>query len=191
MKQGEGAATSYLVSKSRLEFLFDGIFAIAMTILVLEVKVPELADRHSVKELWGVLTHQGSSFFSYFFSFGMLGLFWYRHNKQYHYFQHVTRSMVLLHMVQLSMAAFFPFCAGTFGHYPTNYLAMCLYAGCLLVYMGSTTAVWVVAKRAGAMAPELGQEDYQRYKKRNLRGLAVIVVIFAYYLAMTIASRAR
>jgi uncharacterized membrane protein len=188
----DGVASSPdVVSKSRLEFLFDGIFAIAMTILVLEVRVPELADRHSVRELAGVLAQHGSSFFSYFFSFGMLGLFWYRHNRQYHYFRRITGSMAVLTMLQLSMAAFFPFCAGTFGHYPSNYLAMSLYAGCILAYMGASTAVWVVAQRSGAMGSELSQDEYRRHKKRNLRGLCIISVIFAYYIVMALVNRAR
>jgi uncharacterized membrane protein len=188
MQNTDESPSPHVVSKGRLEFLFDGVFAIAMTILVLEVKVPELADRHSVGELWGVLVQHGSSFFSYFFSFGILGLFWYRHNKQYHYFQHVTGGMVFLHMLQLAMAAFLPFCAGTFGHYPTNYLAMSLYAGCLTVYMLCATALWLVAKRAGAMTADLSQADYLRVRNRNLRGLAIVSVIFVGYAVLSITA---
>jgi|WetSurMetagenome_2_1015567.scaffolds.fasta_scaffold09935_6 uncharacterized membrane protein len=191
MQKANGAPSPYVVSKGRLEVLFDGIFAIAMTILVLEVKVPELADRHSVKELWSVLVQHGSSFFGYFFSFGMLGLFWYRHNKQYHYFQHITRGMVFLHMLQLSLAAFFPFCAGTVGRGPSNYLAMSLYAGCILAYVACTTLLWLVAKRAGAMAPELDEAVYRQIGKRNLRGLSVISVIFGYNVVMAIVTYGR
>jgi uncharacterized membrane protein len=184
-----GDSSPYVVSKSRLEFLFDGIFAIAMTILVLEVKVPELVDRHSISELWKVLIQHGSTFFSYFFSFGILGLAWYRHNKQYRYFQYITSSMAFIQLLQLSMAAFLPFCAGTFGHYPTNYLAMALYAGCMLVFQCCATIAWFLAKRAGAMTPELSLVDYRRYKRRNLRGLSVISVVFLYMVIMAIANR--
>jgi uncharacterized membrane protein len=191
MKQVREGSPPHLVSKGRLEFLFDGIFAIAMTILVLELRVPELADRHSIKELWGYLVQHGYSFLSYFFSFGMLALFWYRHDKQFRHFQRITPGMVILNLLQLSMAAFFPFCAGTFGHYPSNYLAMALYSGCILVYMSCATAAWVVAKRKGALAPDLSEADYRHYHKRNVRGLVMISVIFTYYLVMAIANRAQ
>ena len=189
MDKIDAKTSPYIVSKSRLEFLFDGIFAIAMTILVLDLKVPELADRHSISELWKLLAQRGGTFFSYFFSFGMLGLFWYRHNRQFHYILRLTPSMVFLHLIQLSMAAFFPFCAGTFGHNPTNYLAMTLYAGCIMVYMSCVTTVWFVAKRAGAIAPELSASDYRRDRRRNLRGLSVIFLIFLFYVTMAIANR--
>ena len=44
---------SFRIHRARLETLVDGVFAIAMTILVLEIKVPELADRRSAEELLG------------------------------------------------------------------------------------------------------------------------------------------
>ena len=185
----DGAAAG--VSKSRLEFLFDGIFAIAMTILVLEVKVPELADRRSVAELWRNIAHNGASYFSYFFSFGMLSLLWHRHNRAYHHFHHITGGMYVLNMVQLSLAAFFPFCAGTFGHNPFNYLAMALYIGCLFFYFICMTAVWKVARRAGAMMPELTPEEYRRQDRKNLRALIIFAFIFFGYFVTALANRAQ
>jgi uncharacterized membrane protein len=188
MEKPNGDSSPQVVSKSRLEFLFDGIFAIAMTILVLDLKVPELADRHSITELWKHLAQHVGTFFSYFFSFGMLGVLWYSHNRQFRHLQHVTPKIVFFLLLQLSMAAFFPFCAGTFGHYPTNYLAMTLYSGCILVYMACTATVWFVARRSGALEPELSNSNYRQFLRRNLRGLSVISVFFLFYFIMAIAN---
>jgi hypothetical protein len=96
-----------VISKSRLEFLFDGVFAIAMTILVLELKVPELVNPRSVAELARALVHEASTFVSYLISFVVLGVFWYRHNQQYHSYHAISRGMLVLHFVQLAAAAFF------------------------------------------------------------------------------------
>src|SRR5438094_5500342 len=82
----EERATASVISKSRLEMLFDGVFAIAMTILVLELKVPELVNIRSVDELRRALVHQAPTFFSYLLSFSVLGMFWYRHNNLYRHF---------------------------------------------------------------------------------------------------------
>jgi len=188
MDKPAGGLPGNAVSKVRLEFLYDGIFAIAMTLLVLDVKVPELVDRRSVGELGRVLAQHGSTLFSYFLSFGMLGLLWYRHNRQFHRIRHVTPVMVFLHVLQLSMAAFFPFCASTFGHYPANYLSMALYTGCILVYVGCSAAVWIVAKRTGALEPELSETDYRLQRRRNLRGLLVVSMLFLFYIVMAIGS---
>ena len=58
-----------IISRNRLEMLCDGIFAIAMTILVLELKVPELVDRHSAAELAQSLERNRATFISYLLGF--------------------------------------------------------------------------------------------------------------------------
>lgn len=174
------------VSKSRLEFLFDGIFAIAMTILVLELKVPELEDPRSVSELAHALVHHAPTFGSYLLSFVMLGVFWYRHNNQYKHFHLITPGMLVLHLVQLAAAAFFPFCAALFGRYPTNHLSLVVYTGCCLVYFLSGFADWVVAKRQGAFNPAFSEEDYLRILNRYRRGCLVVSLLFTYYVVQSL-----
>jgi len=189
MTQETGSGSrAFEISHHRLECLFDGIFAIAMTILVLELKVPELEDRHSVAEMARHLAHHGATFFSYLFSFCILGLLWHRHNQHYRHLRHITRGMLALHLVQLAMAAFFPFCAAVFGRYLTNPLSVTLYAGCLLVFNSAALAEWLVAERAGAISPELDPADHRRYRRRNLRACLATGAIFVLYLAQALAQ---
>jgi uncharacterized membrane protein len=175
------------ISRSRVEFLFDGVFAIAMTILVLELRVPELADSHSVNELGRALLHHAPTFLSYLLSFGMLGLFWYRHNLQYHYFRAITRGMLVLHLVQLAAAAFFPFCAALLGRYPTNGLAQVVYIACVLVYAWASFANWVVARRSGAIGSEVAEEDYLRPRNRLRRWCLTCSAMFVLYVVKVFA----
>jgi uncharacterized membrane protein len=186
MEDQELGKPTSAVSKSRLEFLFDGIFAIAMTILVLELKVPEGLNHHSVSELGRALAHHGATFFSYMLSFVVLGVLWYRSNQTYRHFHHITKPMLVLHLVQLAMAASFPFCASLFGRYPINPLSMVFYSGCILVYAWASFAQWVTAHISGAMNPSLSQVDYKRDFRRSLRGCVVITVIFMYFLVRTV-----
>jgi uncharacterized membrane protein len=186
MGDQELGKTASAVSKSRLEFLFDGIFAIAMTILVLELKVPEGLDHHSVTDLGGALAHHGATFFSYVLSFIMLGVLWFRSNQTYRHFRHITKPMFALHLVQLAMAAFFPFCASLFGRYPINPLSLVFYSGCILVYVCASLAQWVTAHASGAMDPSLSQADYKRDFNRSLRGCIVIAVIFMFFFVRTV-----
>jgi uncharacterized membrane protein len=171
--------SSSVISKGRLEFLFDGIFAIAMTILVLELKVPELVDRRSLVELARALAHHAPTFVSYLLSFAMLGMFWYRHNHQYHHFHKITEGMLVLHFVQLAAAAFFPFCAALLGRYHSNLLSIVIYLGCVLVYMWAMFANWIVAKRCDALGAEFTAEDYLRIRTKGLRGCLIISILFA------------
>jgi uncharacterized membrane protein len=170
--------SSSVISKGRLEFLFDGIFAIAMTILVLELKVPELVDRRSLGELARALAHHAPTFVSYLLSFAMLGMFWYRHNHQYHHFHKITEGMLVLHFVQLAAAAFFPFCAALLGRYHSNLLSIVIYLGCVLVYVWAMFANWIVAKRGGALGAEVTAADYLRIRTRAFRGCLVISILF-------------
>ena len=171
-----------VINRSRLEFLVDGVFAIALTILVLELKVPELADRRSVAELGQALAHEAPTFLSYLASFMLLGIFWYRHNHQYEHFRVITRGMLVLHFVQLAAAAFLPFCAALLGRYPINGLSMVVYLACILVYSWASGATWILARRSGAMKAELTEAAYLRSRGRWLRGCLVITSLFALYL---------
>jgi uncharacterized membrane protein len=176
-----------VVSRSRLEFLFDGVFAIAMTILVLELKVPDIADRRSVAELATALAHEAPTFVSYLLSFAVLGVFWYRHNQQYHAFRVITPGMLLLHFVQLAGAAFFPFCAALVGRYPTNGLALVVYLGCVLVYVWSSLGIWVLARKVGSSA-DLTIAAYQESRNGWLRGCLVVSAVFVLNLIRVLAN---
>jgi uncharacterized membrane protein len=177
------------ISRGRLEVLYDGIFAIAMTILVLELRVPELVDRHSVAELASALAQHGYTFGSYLISFAMLGLFWYRHNLQYRHVRVVTKGMLALYLVQLAAAAFFPFCAALLGRYPTNGLSIVVYIGCVMVYNWASFTTWVVGWRSGALVSDVTVADYRRSRNMVLRGGLVISIFFAFYLIKILASK--
>jgi uncharacterized membrane protein len=176
-----------VISRTRLECLFDGIFAIAMTILVLELKVPELADRHSASELLHKLAIYGPTFGSYALSFLILGMFWYRHNEQHHHCQSVTRSMLALQLVQLAVAAFFPFCAALLGRYPTNQLSQLMYCGCVSIYLWVTLGNWLEAGKRGALKPDVSSTDFRRIRMRLLRSCAAISVVVVFVVAHMLA----
>ena len=173
-----------VISRSRLEMLVDGVFAIAMTILVLELKVPELEGARSVDELRRALVHQAPTFFSYLLSFSVLGVFWYRHNHQYRNFRVITPGMLVLHFVQLAAAAFFPFCAALLGRYPVNRLGQVVYMACVLVYAWASFGTLLVARKSGALGDEMTPEAYARMRRRGLRSVMIISALFALYAGM-------
>lgn len=185
MKTPSSSRSAESISRSRLEFLFDGIFAIAMTILVLELRVPDLTDRHSVSELGQHLMQHASTFVSYLLSFAMLGILWYSHNQQYRHFQSITRVMLGLTLVQLASAAFFPFCAALFGRYPINRLSQVIYIGCIMVYQWCSLGLWLAAKSADVVSAELAAPAYRKIRKGNLFGTLFCTTIFLAYLAST------
>src|SRR5258708_28260824 len=101
MESDSHDSAHFIISRTRLEFLCDGVFAIAMTLLVLELKVPEIADRRSTTELWQALMVHASTFGAYVLSFFVLGIFWYHHNRHYRHLRHITVGILGLHLIQL------------------------------------------------------------------------------------------
>ena len=105
------------VHKHHLEALIDGVFAIAMTILVLEVKVPDLANPSSASELMHSLQHHLYVIVAYFISFAMLGLFWMWHHRLSNKIREINAPLTLCSLAFLSLVCFFPFAAALFGRY--------------------------------------------------------------------------
>jgi len=171
-----------VIARNRLECLFDGIFAIAMTILVLDVKVPDLADHHSIWELAGALARQTPIYGSYALSFGMLGLFWYRHNEQFHCFEVITQGMLFFQLIQLATAAFFPFCAGLLGKYPVNPLSIAVYVSCIFICVWSNLGNWWAARRACAFRSDIAVKDLGKLGRRITRSCIVITLLLGFVL---------
>ncbi len=133
------------MNKNRLEALSDGVFAIVMTLLVIEILVPDLHFAND-RELWEALSHRGSLFVSYFVSFSVLSMFWIAHNFFYGAFtKNVNRVLVLLNILYLSFVALIPFSAHLLGEYSASRLAIFLYG--LNVFIIGILA-WVVLRYA-------------------------------------------
>ncbi len=170
------------VNKTRLEFLYDGVFAIAMTILVLELKVPELADRRSAAELLRGLAHDAPAFGAWLLSIVMLGIFWYQHPLLYRWLERVTRALLVVHLGLMATAAFFPFCAALMGRFPANRVAALAYLACAGVHVTLIAMMWLVADRQRALSPHVAPAEIRRVRRRYLRGPILILLWSAIYL---------
>jgi TMEM175 potassium channel family protein len=67
-------------SNARLETFCDGVFAIALTLLIIEVRVPDVERIHSTAELWRALQHLTPSVFAFLLSFGIVLITWVNHH---------------------------------------------------------------------------------------------------------------
>lgn len=130
------------LSTSRLETLTDGIFAIAMTLLVLNLQVPQIpaalvAARlpHALEALWPRVL-------SFILSFVVVGVYWVGHHNQFHYIRRVDRSFMWLNILFLLAIAFIPFSAGLLGAYVRQQVVVAIY-GLNLVAVGATLSlIW-------------------------------------------------
>lgn len=103
------SAAPFSVSRGRLDALTDGLFAIAMTILVLELHAPDLPAGAGAAAFQEALRRQWPSLTGYVASFALLGLFWYLHHWLTHGLRRIDAVFFAANLVFLLLAASFPF----------------------------------------------------------------------------------
>jgi uncharacterized membrane protein len=91
--------------KGRVEAFSDGVFAIAITLLVLEIRVPDVPGGES---LWAALGHEWPSYFAYVVGFLGVGVTWLNHHTTFAQVAHVDRTLLLLNLLLLMSIAAIP-----------------------------------------------------------------------------------
>ena len=110
--------TLQVIGKSRLEALSDGVFAIVMTILVLQLGGATISDAETAKELEEALVAQWPTFVSYAVSFLVVGLYWVAHHTYFTFIQEVNETQLWLNLLFLFTLSFIPFSADLIGEHP-------------------------------------------------------------------------
>jgi uncharacterized membrane protein len=129
---------------NRLHALTDGVYAIAMTLLVLELHVP---DAHSSAELAAGLAAQAPSLVGFALSFAVLGTYWVGNAVNLTHLARVDRAALFLNVLQLFFISLLPFTTAVVGRYPDQATAVILY-GLHLEALGlAQYAHWVYVLR--------------------------------------------
>jgi len=111
----------------RLAALSDGIFAVAMTLLVLDLHIPTAAQVHSERELCAALAALGPQWIAYGMSFITLGIFWAGQQTQLNHIEEGSRDLTWIHLGFLFSITFMPLSTRLLAEFIT-------YRGALLIY---------------------------------------------------------
>ncbi len=130
-----------------MEALTDGIFAIAMTLLVLELKVPDLPKSANATELLHKIGEEMPALFSFMISFLYCGLLWVMHHLAMHFVRHLQIGLVWLNMLFLMSISTMPFSCGLLGHFLRNRAAQEIYFANMFVAAALLAAQWLVARK--------------------------------------------
>jgi uncharacterized membrane protein len=98
------------MGKGRLEAFSDGVFAIAITLLVLTIPTPG-----NYRDLGTELANQWPAYAAYLVSFAVIGIMWLNHHTVFGHFEHVDRNLVYLNLALLATVVFIPYPTGIFG----------------------------------------------------------------------------
>ena len=101
----------------RIEAFSDGVFAIVMTLLVFELKVPEMVSGAADIALLDALVKLWPKLLSFVLSFVIVGIYWVAHHHIFHYISRTDRTLLWLNNLFLMFVAFIPFPTALMGTY--------------------------------------------------------------------------
>ncbi len=185
MTASNSDATESGVTTHRIEALTDGIFAIAMTLLVLTLDIPEAkTELTQTVELYSLLIGQMHKFFNYALSFLLLAIFWVKHHQQFHFIKRTNRKHLWINIVTLMFIALIPFSTSLIGDYNDDRVAEFFFASNLFIIGMLFLWNWVYATKGHRLVDR--SLDPQRIALWKKRGAVIpLVSLLAMVLSLT------
>ena len=168
------------LNRARVLTLSDGVFAIAMTLLVLELRVPERTV--NVKAV-DVLRDIRPSFIAFLISFFVIASAWANHRDLFEVIRLTDRNLVWLNVVYLLPLTMIPFGAALLSRYGTDKLSLTIYGGLLLAIAVMRLVIWLYA----TSRPHLLFEPVDRELRRS--GVLLVVVPISLYVAAIVLAQ--
>ena len=172
------------LSTSRIEFFSDGVFAIAITLLIIEIKVPHL--QHGAGDLGAALSNLWSHYFAYILSFLMIGIYWVNHHYLFGLFKRTNHIFGLLNVFFLMCIAFVPFPTAVLGEYLTDehnrHAAVVFYALGLALPGFAWFLIWFYASQNFRLIDENLNPAFVAYLTRKF-----LITNIIYFAALVIA----
>lgn len=158
---------------NRIEALADGIFAVAMTILVLDLRVPELGAEVSDARMLSALESLLPKALSFVSGFVILGTLWIGHRYQFHYIRSSNRAILWINLVFLLTISFLPFVVALIGAYGAIRVTCILYGATLVLAMTCLLVQWLYAAGTSRrLVPDtLPPEVFAGLRNRVLMGM--------------------
>ena len=159
------------LSTTRIEAFSDGVFAIAITLLVFNLHVPVVSNQAVLAD---ALERQWLSYLSYLLSVVVIGVYWVAHHGLFNYIRRADRPLFWLNILFIACVAFLPFPTALLGQYGHSRVAVVIYGLSLVV-----TGLVLDGMRAYAthgrrlVDPDLPEGVVRSGRRRNLRGPAI------------------
>jgi uncharacterized membrane protein len=170
----------------RILALSDGVFAIAMTLLILDIAVPATTDSD---KLPGALLHLWPRYLAYLLSFLVISRFWVIHRQAFALVARVDPALIWLNLLLLLFIAFLPFPTAIVGAHNESAAAAVLYAVAVCLTGAASAAYWWYASGSGnLLRPDVPRGQIRAMRARSLSGpmlfaLTVPVAAFVPYVA--------
>ena len=146
------------MNKTRLEAFSDGVFAIVITLLVLDIR-PDLTGNSG----WEMFLHAGPKILVYALSFVLVGLYWVSHHNMLHFVEHTDRLFLWLNLLLLLVVAFIPYPAALLSSTHADTGSLCIYVATLSLANLLGAAVWYYATHWHRLVNSRLPTDFVRF----------------------------
>ncbi len=175
------------VAKSRIESLSDGIFAFAMTLMVISLTVPQIPVDEAPVLLPGILAGMYNQFLVFVIAFFVISSYWVSHHQILGSVQYVDGPIIRLNILFLFFIVLIPFTTATSGDYVDAFSAVILFHVNLLVASVLLSIIWWYINRH---RNELDPEDKEPVWKRR-KGAIVIPAVSLIAIAVAFVNPAQ
>lgn len=157
------------LSFERILFFSDAVFAIVITLLVLEIKVPHIANP-TPAAINSELLHMIPKFMGFIFSFLVIGLLWFEHHRIFRYISNFDTGLIWRNLIFLLFISFIPFPTALFSEYPRSDTAFLIYTSIFGLAGLAKLWIWAYAVKASLLP---GSFDKLRALQISRRSLGV------------------
>jgi uncharacterized membrane protein len=171
----------------RVEAFSDGVFAIAITLLVLDLSVPSLEEAGR-DGLWAALGHEWPAYVAYLVSFLVIGIIWLNHHTMLMLVDRVDRVVLFANLVLLLTVSVIPFPTRLLADYllePEGHVAAAVYSATMLAMGVAFSVLWLtVTRRPGLLKRSLDPAT----RRATLRRFGAGQVLYAAAIALSFVS---
>ncbi len=133
---------------TRIQALSDAVFAVAITLLVIDIKVPDIGKTLDINHaLLAALASRFPDILSYIISFLVIGMYWRAHHRIFQYIERYDTTLLRLNIFLLLLIAFLPFPTSMIGSYESSIVSVVFYAICMALTGLAMFAIWWYASR--------------------------------------------
>jgi TMEM175 potassium channel family protein len=170
----------------RLVYFSDAVFAIAITLLALEIRLPEMQDP-TPRELAGALVGLLPRFYGFAISFWIIAVYWLAHHRIFRYIRADNRRLQVINLLFLMWIVLMPFSASLLGWYGSYQLAEILYFSHMILTSLSMALLW----RYATGGRKLVDPDLDRIVVRyNFARILSLPVVFLFAIGISFFSTA-
>ncbi|MGI8446716.1 MAG: TMEM175 family protein [Streptosporangiaceae bacterium] len=155
----------------RVLFFSDAIFAIAITLLVIDIRVPGITNPGLE------LSRARDHIFSFGLSFAVIGLFWMGHHSVFRYITVLDRPLIAINLLFLGIVAFLPYPTSLLGGTGTNRVSTIFYAACISGAGLAELVIWLYASQAKDLLVPGTTRAVRRYMALRVARIPVVFLL--------------